>query len=68
MNEKKWFIDYTVKYKDGSQSEDRATVRARTISGAMRNAQEGAAVLRTEDPKIESIYIWGIIIGAEEVI
>ena len=68
MNEKKWFIDYTVKYIDGSQSEDRATVRARTISGAMRNAQEAAAVLRTEDPKIESIYIWGIIIGAEEVI
>ena len=66
MNEKKWFIDYTVKYKDGSQSEDRATVRARTISGALREAQEATLVLRKEDPTISDIVIWCICIGAEE--
>ena len=68
MNQKKWYADYTVKYIDGSESEDRATVFARTVSGALRGAQEAAAVLRKEDPSIQSVCIWSVCIGAEEVI
>lgn len=69
MKEKTWWINYSIKYKDGSieETEDDffsdmkpATIKARTIWGALRKAEYNIAAPLRKDPEIADVVIWGI--------
>lgn len=67
MNEKKWFVNTSVRKTDGKNEDlPDVIVYARTISGALRKAEEYKKETMQADPAIRSMIIWGVCIGADQ--
>lgn len=77
MAEKTWTICYSIKNKDGTIQEaavfpgegelEPATIKARTIWGALRKAEYNIAAPLRKDPQIAEVVIWNIGINEDDV-
>lgn len=64
---KHWSVDYSIKYKDGRITEEKATLEAKNISIAVGMALGNIRKPMLQNPDVQDVVIWDVGIIEEEV-
>lgn len=64
---KDWKVDYSVRFKDGTEEEHGSIIEAETIFEALEEAGKQCEDIQKCNPNIEKIILWNVCIMQMDV-